>query len=69
MARENIRVYRFGDKVAVNLPDGPTQYFTQKQARAFSKALLAGAQNIKKEPSFSQSNFGDVVIPATGESN
>lgn len=65
MASE-IYVYRFSDKVAVNLPGCETQYFTEKQARALSKALLSGAQNVKKEPRFSLSNFKGVRIPATG---
>jgi hypothetical protein len=58
MAKKNVHVHRFGDRVAVSLPGkGETVYLTVKEARKLARALNGGARDIDKEPRFSQSGF------------
>lgn len=50
-------VYRFGDRVAVSPPEGPTQYLTPAAARAMGRALGAAAQDVTRVR-FTDSNYG-----------
>lgn len=44
----NIETHRFGDYVALSVPgNGETLYLSAQEARALSKALLAGAKDVR----------------------
>lgn len=62
-AHAEASVHRFQDFAAVALPgDGETVYLTPDDARELGAALIACADNVTREPSFSASNFPTVSI-------
>jgi len=60
-----MHVYRFGDLVAINPPEGATFYLSAREARELSKALMLGVVSINVEK-FTESNVGTIRIDATG---
>lgn len=54
--RESWSVYRFGDRVAISPPEGPTQYLTPAAARALANLLTGAAQDCGAVP-FTESAF------------
>ncbi len=64
--RNSASVYRFRDRVAVSLPDGPTQYFSRAEAAAIAKAIGAVNKELKAGVSFGDSLVKTVTVPVAG---
>lgn len=61
-----MRIYRFGDFVAINPPDGSTFYLKASEALALENAVSEVLSSISTER-FSKSKVGTFDIPTTGE--
>jgi hypothetical protein len=64
----NAQIHRYGDKVAVHLPNSPTSfakfiYLSQEDAIRLYIAISECAESIRKQPDFSKSTFETQLIP------
>ena len=56
-----IRVYRFGDKVAINPPDGPTFYVSRDAAKEMARVMDCLGWDIQ-DRGFTKSTWGTTEI-------
>lgn len=65
--RKGFTVYRYGDRVAVTPPEGPTKYLAPAEAASLSSALAGVALEIRDGVPFAKSAIGTATIETTGE--
>jgi hypothetical protein len=57
------QIHRYGEKVAIHLPNGETAYLTTEDAIRVYIAISECVESIRKQPDFSKSTFATQVIP------